>query len=284
MNYVFDASPTLFCIYSMTAVPLGSSKPHLLIYGGISHRAAIDTLEVCVIYVTICIATSSYFVHVFYVCTAVCTRCGYVTFIYTYLRLMRFMHHICICTLLTLLQIVEVNNTVANSFTEADDTSYESVCKDITVATEQRFPRRFGNSCTLLQHLTTHDAATGVYECTCLVAGGSNGSDLLRNGQDFQDIWLLKLQAKTQLPSTSTATTVISDSSNNSITAEWTPITVFADTVRPAQYTLGRCHTAELVGKKVLFFGGSARLNNTIQEFDTDKYKVRRISCLQKKL
>jgi hypothetical protein len=204
-----------------------------------------------------------------------------------YVHALHLMPHIYIMfmsELLMLLQIVELNNIVASTSIDTVDTCYESVCKDITVATAQRFPRRFGNSCTLLQHLTKHDAATGAYECTCLVAGGSNGSDLLRNGQDFQDIWLLKLQAKTQLPSTSTATTVISDSSNNSITAEWTPITVFADTVRPAQYTLGRCHTAELVGKKVLFFGGSARLNNTIQEFDTDKYKVRRISCLQKKL
>jgi hypothetical protein len=70
----------------MTAVPLGSCKPHLLIYGGISHRAAIDALEVCgVMYSFICIAVSSYFVHVFYVCIAyVRIQCGYVTFMYTH--------------------------------------------------------------------------------------------------------------------------------------------------------------------------------------------------------
>jgi hypothetical protein len=196
---------------------------------------------------------------------------------------MHYIHDVHICTLLTLLQIVEINNIAASCSTDTVDASYESVCKDITVATAQRFSRRFGNSCTLLQHLTKHDAATGVYECTCLVAGGSNGSDLLRNGQDYQDVWLLKLTAKPQLPSTSTATTVISDSRNSSVIADWTPITIFADTVRPAQYTLGRCHTAELVGKRVLFFGGSARLDNTIQAFDTVECKVRRISRLHKK-
>jgi hypothetical protein len=174
---------------------------------------------------------------------------------------------------LLLLQIVEISSNVATSTNTTDtvSTAYDSICKDITLATSLTFPRRFGHSSTVLQHLTKHDAATGVYESTCLFAGGSNGSDLLRNGQDYQDIWLLKLSANT---TPETTTSVISDSSCNSVTAEWIPIVIYGDTVRPARYTLGRCHTAELVGTKVLFFGGSAKLDNTIQVFDTDACKV----------
>jgi hypothetical protein len=47
----------------MTAVPLGD-KPNLLIYGGISHRAATDTLEVRLCYT----CTNVLYVRVVWIC------------------------------------------------------------------------------------------------------------------------------------------------------------------------------------------------------------------------
>jgi hypothetical protein len=85
---------------------------------------------------------------------------------------------------------------------------------------------RFGHSAT-------------VFDGGMWVVGGSNGGDLLRSGEDLTDIWRLDLTALT-----------------------WARMETANEPPFPA--TLGRCHSAVLVGHKLLLFGGSAQTSNNV--------------------
>lgn len=82
-----------------------------------------------------------------------------------------------------------------------------------------------------------------------VLIGGSTGSDLLRNGVDFADVHVLVegpggvlgwREATPELPC-------------------------------PTPRNLGREHSASLVGSKIVLFGGSRQLSNTIAVLDTDR-------------
>ena len=89
---------------------------------------------------------------------------------------------------------------------------------------------RFGHSAT-------------VYDGGMWVIGGGTGGDLLRSGEDLTDVWRLDLGTLT-----------------------WARMEPANDPPFPAN--LGRCHTAVLVGDKVVLFGGSAQTSSRVTVFN----------------
>jgi hypothetical protein len=94
---------------------------------------------------------------------------------------------------------------------------------------------RFGASMLFLPATDPH---------TLWLFGGSDGADLLRDGDDKMDVWALDTR-----------------------TAEWKQVQP-ANTA-PFPRNLGRCHTAVAVGTKVLFFGGSCLTSRSVSWFCT---------------
>ena len=75
------------------------------------------------------------------------------------------------------------------------------------------------------------------------VLGGGTGGDLLRSGEDLTDVWRLDLGTLT-----------------------WARMEPANETPFPAN--LGRCHTAVLVGDKIVMFGGSAQTSFRVSVFN----------------
>ena len=82
-----------------------------------------------------------------------------------------------------------------------------------------------------------------------LISGGSNGSDLLRDGEDLTDIFVLHLGGVER----------------SAAQLRWSQPALSSPT---PERVLGRCHTAALVGPHVVFFGGGAGLSNTVAALD----------------
>ena len=79
---------------------------------------------------------------------------------------------------------------------------------------------------------------------TLWLFGGTNGADLLRDGVDKTDVWALDTR-----------------------TSEWKQVTPANEP--PFRRNLGRCHSAVVVGTKVLFFGGSCFTSRSVSWFCT---------------
>ena len=79
---------------------------------------------------------------------------------------------------------------------------------------------------------------------TLWLFGGSDGADLLRDGDDKADVWALDTR-----------------------TSEWKQVTPANEPSFPRN--LGRCHSAVVVGTKVLFFGGSCLTSRSVSWFCT---------------
>ncbi|CAM9128191.1 unnamed protein product [Chrysoparadoxa australica] len=83
-----------------------------------------------------------------------------------------------------------------------------------------------------------------------LISGGSNGSDLLRDGAEVRDIFFLSWTEESESP----------------LELTWGKI---ATENRPPPVGLGRCHSAAKVSDSmVLFYGGSAQLSSSITMLD----------------
>ena len=89
---------------------------------------------------------------------------------------------------------------------------------------------RFGHSAT-------------VFDGGMWVIGGSTGGDLLRSGEDLTDVWRLDLGTLT-----------------------WVHVEPANEPPFPAN--LGRCHSAVLVGDKIVLFGGSAQTSSRVSVFN----------------
>jgi hypothetical protein len=130
---------------------------------------------------------------------------------------------------------------------------------------------RFGHSCTLLPHLTKEDETACTVEYSLLVAGGSNGSELLMidedvAGRDLRDVWLLTLSAK-----------ACHDGSLTFI-SQWKVLIASSSGILPPLNSIGRCHSAELVDKNIIFFGGGAKFDHYIQILDVTDIPLRPVS------
>ena len=79
---------------------------------------------------------------------------------------------------------------------------------------------------------------------TLWLFGGSDGADLLRDGDDKTDVWTLDTR-----------------------TAEWKEVQPANEP--PFPRNLGRCHSSVVVGTKVVFYGGSALTSRSLSWFDT---------------
>jgi hypothetical protein len=85
------------------------------------------------------------------------------------------------------------------------------------------------------------------------VCGGSNGNDLIRNGSELKDLYILEFSHE-----------------HNKLA--WSqPIipTNFTNAFYP-----GRCHTATVLGDKIIFFGGDADHSNDLVVFDTKTQEI----------
>ena len=94
---------------------------------------------------------------------------------------------------------------------------------------------RFGHSSTLISNK--------LYIC-----GGSDGNDLVRNGNELRDLYILEFFSE-----------------HNRLT--WSQPVI--PTTLSHQFYPGRCHTATVTGDKIFFFGGGARHTNDIVMFNT---------------
>lgn len=85
-----------------------------------------------------------------------------------------------------------------------------------------------------------------------VVAGGSNGSDLLRNGEDLQDVHMWR---------------ITEEGTDGVLRGIWTSF----DVTIPQDLALGRCNVCTLVGRNLWLFGGGAETTNnlTVMNLDT---------------
>eukprot|EP01038_Epipyxis_sp_PR26KG_P013960 gene13960-18724_t len=96
---------------------------------------------------------------------------------------------------------------------------------------------RFGHSCLYIKSSNI-----------MIFSGGSNGSDLLRDGEELTDIFLLRI--------------IRSQTSNEPDQMIWSMISYNNESLSPYPFP-GRCHTATSVGSKIIYFGGGAKNSNT---------------------
>ena len=119
---------------------------------------------------------------------------------------------------------------------------------------------RFGHS--TVYHQETH---------SLIITGGSNGNDLIRNGNEFQDIYILSI-VKSQTNQSDIL--IWSKPILNSIPSkmmmnmdpefsDFSDFSIFSSSsskaAASALYTIpipGRCHSANLIGNKIILFGG----------------------------
>jgi hypothetical protein len=97
-----------------------------------------------------------------------------------------------------------------------------------------------------------------------LFAGGSDGTDLLRDGEELVSVHALLLVAG-EAPSASAHAATLGGGGGAARAAapDFTWTTVLAPFSVPPR-SLGRCHSAVAVGSRVLFFGGGAEVSNTL--------------------
>merc|ERR1711988_2096205 len=87
-----------------------------------------------------------------------------------------------------------------------------------------------------------------------IVAGGSDGSDLLRNGQDLQDVPMWS----------------ISSLNGNKVSAVWAPV----DVTIPQTCALGRCNGSCVVERNLWMIGGGADSTNNVTVINLDSFAV----------
>ncbi len=99
---------------------------------------------------------------------------------------------------------------------------------------------RFGHSTTLV--------GNKLYVC-----GGSDGNDLIRNGSELKDLYILEFSHE-----------------HNKL--------AWSQPINPTNFTNafypGRCHTATVLGDKIIFFGGDADHSNDLVVFDTKTQEI----------
>eukprot|EP01041_Mallomonas_annulata_P008720 gene8720-18031_t len=115
---------------------------------------------------------------------------------------------------------------------------------------------RFGHSCILLNNeILAKDKKTPVRRLVFI--GGSDGSDLIRNGRELHDVHVL---------------TIIPGDGNATDTLVWsTPMLLSTEGGGSLATFPGRCHSACLVGdKRICCFGGGAHNSNSVAVLDLE--------------
>jgi hypothetical protein len=139
-----------------------------------------------------------------------------------------------------------------------------------------------------------------------IVCGGSDGSDLLRNGTDLTDVFVLTwhgvpaddpteeeaLRAE-EKGSAEEANSEDSSSSSSrrrrrcraasAVEGTWSEAVTHwraGHVFPPGGRYLGRCGSAALVGRKLLVFGGGARLSSSLVTLDLDTFELARPTLL----
>jgi len=150
---------------------------------------------------------------------------------------------------------------------------------------------RFGHSCVAI---TAGDYPSKTSRTTSLqqqvevdrlvFAGGSNGSDLVRNGEELYDIHVLHIVRACAFTTTigSSARGSDSSSSNNSSSKSFNDQLVWSMprlSVLPPSLPLrdvipGRCHSVASVGNQIIFFGGGAEHTNTVSVLTVPPFSV----------
>lgn len=126
--------------------------------------------------------------------------------------------------------------------------------------------RRFGHAAEWINPSSTSDPGR------LLVCGGSDGSDLLRNGVDLTDVYVLDWTLKSVGDESSVCGTWSKVRANGSFTNIPASIGTF----------MGRCCSYGLVGRKLLLFGGSATLSSSLVSLNVDTFEVSALKLLQK--
>jgi hypothetical protein len=99
---------------------------------------------------------------------------------------------------------------------------------------------RFGHTCVMDE------------EDRLIYTGGSNGSDLLRNGNEIKDVHILTIVRSTSINNVSSDQLLV-----------WTTLKISYPQLLP-----GRCHNANIIGNKIIYFAGSAENTDYITVLD----------------
>jgi len=94
-----------------------------------------------------------------------------------------------------------------------------------------------------------------------IFTGGSNGTDLVRDGRELRDIHILSVENR----------------ADGSFSLSWSTPIIFA----PGGENLipGRCHTASLCGSKIIYFGGSAEHTSEVVVLDLLPSEASKSEC-----
>ena len=115
------------------------------------------------------------------------------------------------------------------------------------------------------------------------VVGGGNGNDLLRSGRDFQSIWSFDIsdahweEKREDLPMQGIPLVAVSN--EQGLNVSYNAMSVGSGLhveIIPLNgvVALGRCHTGNQIGSRLVCFGGCLRESNEVTVVDLESHEV----------